>query len=810
MNEQDIIKRIEEETKDLPIPESISPSNMEKMLNEKMREQDAQREGGAENIHHFKTPMPFKKRLGLAMAACFGVIIIGSGAMTLIKNNTDNYSAPGDSAMTKEAESVYEESAGESYDEESVADDSSYKDDAASDEITAGDSTQISDYDDSEETENVKNNLASSGTISNPGSYEEYYDAMYYSYMDSSKKSIYDKGYGSDITEAAIAEENAEYVESEDYEEAASDDVSFSDNAASTSTASESAASESASASKSAGITSNADSSTATGATRNKEFSSTNTQEKNVDEGDIVKTDGNYIYTANRADYYMTGSDSPSITITKAANGKLGKVATIPLFDDINTEYDKNCYLNEFYIHNNHLVVLYDMSSQIKGNNYALNYVSKTIIDVYDISDKRNVKKVSSQSQSGTFESSRISDGFLYTVSRFDVNNNIYGNYKNGKEKYADYIPAINDETIACKDIYYSRRLEAMNTYVVTTLNLKRPTSFSDAKSISCSGSEMYVSDNAIYLYGTILGEIQRTEILKIDYNKGKMHVGNRTVIAGYLYDSFALSEYNGYLRIVATIPANNFVLYNSDVWTDSKKSGFSFNINEDINAVYVLDKDMNMTGRITGLAPGEQIYSARFFGNIGYFVTYRNTDPLFSVDFSDPKDPKILGQLKIPGFSNYLHFYGNDILLGIGEDRDPYTQELYGLKLSMFDIKNPANVAEEDKYTLRNVYYSSAQYNHKSIMIDPEKNIFGFCYEMEDYTEYDNYAFAYYYSTFTYDKKKGFTETARYKIDYGYMYDLEDVRGIFIDDYFYLVCPNEISSYKLSSNEMIDRVILN
>ena len=809
MNEQDIIKRIEEETKDLPIPDSISPSNMEKMLNEKMREQDAQREGGAENIQHFKTPMPFKKRLGLAMAACFGVIIIGSGAMTLIKNNTDNYSAPSDSAMTKEAESVYEESAGESYDEESVADDSSYKDDSSNDGLTAGSIIAKTDYDDKEETENVKNNLAASGTISNPESYEEYYDAMYNSYMDSSKNDRYKNDYVTDSTEAAIAEE------SEDYEEAASDDVSFSDNAASTSAASESAASESAasfdSSTKTAGITSNADSSKATDdTTRDKEFSSTNTQEKNVDEGDIVKTDGNYIYTANRADYYMSDSDSPSITITKATNGKLGKVATIPLFEDINTEYDKNCYLNEFYIHDNYLVVLYGLSSQLKGNNYALNYVSKTIIDVYDISDKKNVKKVSSQSQSGTFESSRISDGFLYTVSRFDVNNNVYGNYKNGKEKYADYIPAINDETIACKDIYYSRRPEAMNTYVVTTLNLKRPTSFSDAKSISCSGSEMYVSDNAIYLYGTILGEIQRTEILKIDYNKGKMHVGNRTVIAGYLYDSFALSEYNGYLRIVATIPANNFALYNSDVWTDSKKSGFSFNINEDINAVYVLDKDMNMTGRITGLAPGEQIYSARFFGNIGYFVTYRNTDPLFSVDFSDPKDPKILGQLKIPGFSNYLHFYGNDILLGIGEDRDPYTQELYGLKLSMFDIKDPANVTEEDKYTLRNVYYSSAQYNHKAIMIDPEKNIFGFCYEMEDFNEYNDYTYSYCYSTFSYDKKNGFTETARYKIDYDYMYDLEDVRGIFIDDYFYLVCPNEITSYKLSSNEMIDRVILN
>ena len=80
----------------------------------------------------------------------------------------------------------------------------------------------------------------------------------------------------------------------------------------------------------------------------------------------------------------------------------------------------------------------------------------------------------------------------------------------------------------------------------------------------------------------------------------------------------------------------------------------------------------MTTIGRIENLAEGEEIKSARFMGDTGYFVTYENTDPLFSVDLSDPENPKITGKLKITGFSEYLHFYGQNRLLGIGWETDP------------------------------------------------------------------------------------------------------------------------------------------
>ena len=775
MNEQDIINRIEKEANDLPIPESISPSNMEKMLNEKVKDQDYNSEHATDSIDNTSSVIPFRKRIGLAIAACFGVIIIGSGALTLLKNNSSDKSAS-DEAVTYEAaqetagaDEAYEEDA---QSEDTDADDDSSPDTAAENEDEAKNDNVAAEADDSEESDNIKNNLASSSNISKPESYDDYYDTVYYAYLESSRN-----------RKKALGE-----FRSFDAEETLNESTAIDSQSDSGIANSESSKSSS-----------------------DKSYSSTNTQEKNVDEGDIVKTDGEYIYTAHGSDYYTIGqSQQPFITITKASKGKLTKVSSIPLFDDINTQNDTNCILNEFYLYNNRLIVLYGKSSKISGNNYYLNYESKTVIDIYDISNKSNIRKISSQSQSGTFDSSRISDGHLYTVSRFYIDNTIFGNYKDGKENLAGYIPYINDQNIDCDDIFYSRHLDNMNTFVITSLNLSRANSFSDAKSISCSGSEMYVSDNAIYLYGSIYDDIEKTEILRIEYRKGTMNIGNRAVIAGRLYDSFALSEYNDHLRIVATIPANNFAWYSFDAWTDAALSDPGITVRKDINSVYVLDNEMKMTGKITGLAPGEQIYSARFFGDIGYFVTYRNTDPLFSVDFSDPENPTILGELKIPGFSNYLHFYGNNTLLGIGEERDPYTQNLDGLKLSMFNIEDPTNVVEADRLVLHNVYYSSAQYNHKSIMIDPEKNIFGFCYEMEGYDETGDYSYNYYYSTFSYDPKEGFYETARYKINYDYMYDLEDVRGVFIDDYFYLVSPTEITSYVLSSDEQIDNIILN
>ena len=147
----------------------------------------------------------------------------------------------------------------------------------------------------------------------------------------------------------------------------------------------------------------------------------------------------------------------------------------------------------------------------------------------------------------------------------------------------------------------------------------------------------------------------------------------------GYINNTFSLNEYKGYLRIVTTS------------WEDTST-----------NALYILDESMNTCAKLENLAKGETIQSARFMGDIGYFVTYKQVDPLFSVDLKDPRNPKILGELKVTGFSSYLHFYGEDKLLGIGTETDPQSGEWLGVKLSMFDTSDPSNVLEEDKYVMK------------------------------------------------------------------------------------------------------------
>lgn len=815
MNEQDIIKRIEKETENLPIPDSISPSSMEKMLNEHIEKeagdtsdkitnkQDLRKyendEGASKNPSTGFTSR--RNRFAIAFAACLGVIIIGSGAATVIKHNSntgDNETALTEAAMDYE----YEESADEDADfaiEESAPDES----------VSGAATTTDSDYDSDAEDEEIGKELALAGDLHKAKSYDDYYDAIkegYDKYMET-YRSAYATGYdwdddmimndeSADTTEAAMEEAEAgEMVaesDSSDYSVSSNSDYSR-DIGASTKQLNENSNNEE------------------TG----KDYSSTNTQEKTVDEGDIVKTDGEYIYVAHNQ-YY---DSQPFITVAKAGKeGALSNTDTIEL-----PSFDGNPpTLHEMYLYRNYLIVLMSASTMDLYYNsedvsslryYDSMYRTNSYISIYDVSNKNKIRLIKTLSQSGYYEGSRISDGCLYTISNFNRKDYIFDDPKTGRSKYQDYVPYLNDGKMSYKNLYYSDHLEKMSTYVISSIDLNKPEKFKDSKGVSSSEAQLYVGEDSIYLYSPVYDNITKTEILKIAYDKGELTVGNRAVVAGYLYDSFALSEYKGNLRIVSTIPANNFSWYVEDVFTRSGAASNILTLNEDINALYVLDDNMHLLGRITGLAPGEQIYSARFMGDIGYFVTYRNTDPLFSVDLSNPREPKILGALKIPGFSNYLHFYGKGTLLGIGEERNPYNSEFYGLKLSMFDISDPKDVTENDKYVMYDTYSSPAQYNHRSIMIDPEKNVFGFCYDAETLTnsKRDNryYTYDYYYSTFTFDKKKGFIETARYKLDFEYTYDINAVRGIYIGDYFYLVTPESITSYKLGDTNVIDKITL-
>lgn len=717
MNEQDFIHTIENQTKDLPIPDSISPDSMKKMLDDHINNDsttDIPSPGNTSRRRHYIRRF--------TAAACVVLFLAGSLSISSLlsdtKHTTDNATA--DVSGSTESKAVQEESA-----------------------------------------EDFSEDLAYQTNLATPDSYDDYYDALKNAY-DTYYDSISTVETQTDILTDGIPEEAvAEYSD----DTAATNDLRSSD------------------ATKQL-----ADSGESSG-----NYSSTNTQEKGVDEGDIIKTDGTYIYRVSQS-YDDTYEYHSSLTITETDNGSLKAVSTIDLNEALSLKgSDTSVDFQEFYLYQNQLVLMYQGETY---NNENDAYESTTYIILYDIKDKENPKKIKTLSQSGWYGSSRISDGYLYTISNFT------GTSLEDRKKYSHYIPSINGETIACGNIYYPTDVIMQSTHVVTSLDLSNPTSFSDSKAIPVSGGETYVSDSSIYFYSNVYADVTKTEIMKVGYEKGKLTVGRSAVVAGYLYDSFALNEYNGYLRIVATIPANNISLLRT---FDMKSTGSTNTVKEDVNALYILDKNMELTGKLTGLAPGEQIYSARFMGDTGYFVTFRNIDPLFSVDLSDPANPEILGTLKIPGFSNYLHFYDDTLLLGIGEAVDPNTMESKGIKLSMFDISNPADVSEQDNYIIENSYYSEALYNHKAIMIDPVKNIFGFLYYGET-----NYESCYYYVTYTYDKEKGFVETARYPIKDDSGYEANGVRGLYIGDYLYLTTNKSVTSYKIGSTNPIAQIYFN
>ena len=194
-------------------------------------------------------------------------------------------------------------------------------------------------------------------------------------------------------------------------------------------------------------------------------------------------------------------------------------------------------------------------------------------------------------------------------------------------------------------------------------------------------------------------------------------------------------------------------------------------------NGLFILDENLKMTGKITDLAKNEELHSARFIDDTAYFVTYENTDPLFAVDVSNPSEPKLLGHLEIPGFSEYLHPYGENLLLGIGEETDSESTFI-GIKLSMFDISNPKKLKETHKLVLpKDLVSAVVARNPNALFIDTEKNLFGF--------SIDNYIDdATHYLVFSYDEENGFTTKLNTRFSESYT----PCRGLYIDDKFYVV----------------------
>lgn len=498
-------------------------------------------------------------------------------------------------------------------------------------------------------------------------------------------------------------------------------------------------------------------------------YSDTNVREEGVGEADTVKTDGKNLYILNGQTVSIVGIESdtlePESQITMDSEGN-------------NTE---------IYLLEDRLIVLGEKTEEEKGY---------TTVSIYDTSNPKKPIEINKFTQSGYYNSMREKDGYIYIIS------NYCPTLPQARTDISAYIPEVDGTTLDAADIYMPQENTADRYTVITAFSLEDPQNHTDTKAVFGNSGRCYISSENIYLtencYNDEDSTVTRTSIKKISFRDGKLEPVAQVKVDGLLNDSFSIDEYDGYLRMVTTIDSieNNrgvmpLLNFNSGSAAEQKEAKTESLTG---NALFVLDQNLETVGEIRGLAPDEQIYSARFMGETVYFVTYRQTDPLFSADLSDPENPEIIGKLKIPGFSEYLHPYGEGKLLGIGMDTDEEGITTEGVKISMFDITDPGNVEEVSKYVLEGMYGTDVAYDYRCAFVDAEKNMIGF-------TAYGN-TNGYY--IFTYDETEGFREIfSRVLSGYG------SARGLYAGEKFYLICGNTVESYNLDGFEKIDDIVL-
>ena len=234
-------------------------------------------------------------------------------------------------------------------------------------------------------------------------------------------------------------------------------------------------------------------------------------------------------------------------------------------------------------------------------------------------------------------------------------------------------------------------------------------------ESLSESGQETIqnqVDEKLRQKYTDISKELEKTVIHKISVDGSKLNYEGSGEVTGHVLNQFSMDERDGYFRI-ATTRGQTWMWLGTDEASQKSYSN-----------VYVLDGDLNVVGKVEGLAEDEQIYSARFMQGRVYLVTFRQVDPLFVIDLKDPRNPQVIGQLKVPGFSSYLHPYDDQYLIGFGKQADT-DGRVKGLKVSLFDVSDPDSMREVDTYEMGDAGSTSyALDDHKAFLFSKEKNL--------------------------------------------------------------------------------------
>jgi uncharacterized secreted protein with C-terminal beta-propeller domain len=498
----------------------------------------------------------------------------------------------------------------------------------------------------------------------------------------------------------------------------------------------------------------------------------TNVQEHGVDESDIVKTDGKFVYTVH----------NNQLVIAKTWPVKQTDVVARVTFKTIQPQ--------QIYLRGNEVIVQGYATDTLPDWNQG-----RTRVMVVDVTDRKAPRIKRIMDVEGWSTSSRIVGDELYMVQNtwpqlpprlteiaqksianipradqqslkpWEIQSRLAATMRKSllanitQKDIASALPRVRSngttKQMACEDLYVPKNVNQIG--ITTLAKISLTTNASDLVGAMVSGGTVYSSTDALYVAAGDYTWNQQglasygTQVHKFSLG-GKLarpaYIASGRV-EGQLLNQFSMSEHKGDLRIATT----------DWMWNGAQGGNHLF-------VMRATGRELRTIGALKGLAKGERIFSGRMIGDKGYLVTFRQTDPLFTLDLSVPTNPRVVGELKVNGFSSYIHPMGNDLLLTIGQDADD-AGRVTGVHLQVFDVKDPAHPTRKfhEKVATKGYSSSQAQYDHHAFMYDPITKTLAFPISEGDGSHYFNGL-----AVYSIDAKKGFKRKG--KLDHGALAD--------------------------------------
>jgi uncharacterized secreted protein with C-terminal beta-propeller domain len=466
------------------------------------------------------------------------------------------------------------------------------------------------------------------------------------------------------------------------------------------------------------------------------DFSGTNVQEEGVDEPDIVKTNGN--------------------TLFAVANGRLNAVdvrtSSPRLLDTLQLDPQQS---HELLLHGDRLLVLSRGGFWIEplpgtAARIAPYAPAQSTFAEVDVSNPSRLRLVRTLTLDGSYVAARLVGGSARVVVGAQIPGKLPFVQPQGASKDAlaaatkrnrtvlaasrvgSWLPSYRIRRagakagpkralVQCRHVRRPAAFSGLGLLTVLTVDLAKGLELADSVGVMTDGRIVYASPESLYVATERWLDRPHparpndgksgvtTAIHKFDISSPvKTHYRGSGNVAGYLLSQWSLSEHRGVLRVVST---------ESPAWWGDARESESF-----LTTLRESGGSLVQAGRVGGLGKGERVYSVRFVGDVGYVVTFRQIDPLYTVDLAVPKRPRVLGELKIPGYSAYLHPVGDDLLLGVGQDVGEEGRPL-GTQLSLFDVSDLRRPTRLHRASL-GLGWSEAESDHHAFLFWPRTGL--------------------------------------------------------------------------------------